>query len=118
MNWWATSRLRTKIFVAFSILVVGLLLATLWLVEQAVSRQAERSLTSELMVTGQVFQQILAEREDRLTSNSVLADGDFALKRALATYDPATLATVAVNYRERSGVDLLWILDESGTRPR
>ena len=114
MNWWATSRLRTKIFVAFSILVVGLLLATLWLVEQAVSRQAERSLTSELMVTGQVFQQILAEREDRLTSNSVLLTGDFALKRALATYDPATLATVAVNYRERSGVDLLWILDESG----
>jgi adenylate cyclase len=79
-----------------------------------VSRQAERSLTSELMVTGQVFQQILAEREDRLTSNSVLLTGDFALKRALATYDPATLATVAVNYRERSGVDLLWILDESG----
>ncbi len=87
---------------------------SLWLVEQAVSRQTERSLTSELMVTGQVFQQLLAEREDRLTSNSVLLTGDFALKRALATYDPATLATVAVNYRARSGVDLLWILDEAG----
>ncbi len=114
MTWWATSRLRTKIFVAFSVLVLGLLLATLWLVEQAVSRQTERSLTSELMVTGEVFQQLLAERQDRLTSNSVLLTGDFALKRALATYDPATLATVAVNYRVRSGVDLLWILDESG----
>ena len=92
----------------------ALLLATLWLVELAVSRQAERSLTSELMVTGEVFRQLLAEREERLTSNSVLLTGDFALKRALATYDPATLATVAVNYRERSGVDLLWILDEAG----
>ncbi len=47
-------------------------------------------------------------------SNSILLTGDFALKRALATYDPATLATVAVNYRERSGVDLLWVLDEQG----
>lgn len=111
---WATSRLRTKIFVAFSALAIGLLLAALWLVEQAVSRQTERSLGSELIVTGEVFRQLLAEREDRLTSNSVLLTGDFALKRAVATYDPATLATVAVNYRERSGVDLLWILDESG----
>lgn len=111
---WAASRLRTKIFVAFSALAIGLLLATLWLVEQAVSRQAEHSLGSELKVTGEVFRQLLAEREDRLTSNSVLLTGDFALKRAIATYDPATLATVAVNYRERSGVDLLWILDESG----
>ena len=114
MKWWAESRLRSKIFVTFSALIIGLLLATLWLVELAVSRQAERSLTGELMVTGEVFQQLLAEREERLTSNSVLLTGDFALKRALATYDPATLATVAVNYRERSGVDLLWILDEAG----
>ena len=114
MKWWATRRLRTKIFVAIAALVVGLLLVTLWLVEQAVSRQAERSLTRELMVTGEVFQQLLAEREERLMSNSILLTGDFALKRALATYDPATLATVAVNYRERSGVDLLWILDEQG----
>ncbi len=114
MRLWARSRLRTKIFIAFSALAVGLLLATLGLVEQAVSRQAERSLTKELMVTGEVFRQLLAEREGRLTSNSVLLTGDFALKRAVATYDPATLATVAVNYRERSGVDLLWILDESG----
>jgi adenylate cyclase len=114
MTWWAATRLRTKIFLGFSALILGVLLATLLLVEMAVQRQAERSLTSELMVTGQVFQQLLAEREDRLTSNSVLLTGDFALKRALATYDPATLATVAVNYRDRSGVDLLWILDEQG----
>ncbi len=114
MSWWAASRLRTKIFVAFSTLIVAVLLTTLLLVELAVRRQAERSLTHELMVTGKVFQRLLAEREGRLTSSSVLLTGDFALKRAIATYDPATLATVAVNYRERSGLDLLWILDEAG----
>jgi adenylate cyclase len=114
MSWWAVSRLRTKIFVAFSVLIVAVLLIALVLVERVVHRQAEQSLTHELMVTGEVFQQLLAEREERLTSNSVLLTGDFALKRAIATYDPATLATVAVNYRERSGVDLLWILDEQG----
>ncbi len=114
MSWWAASRLRTKIFLAFSALIVGVLLLSLGLVEIQVRRQAQRTLTRELMVTGEVFRQLLAERQDRLRSNSVLLTGDFALKRAISTYDPATLATVAVNYRERSGVDLLWILDESG----
>ena len=114
MSWWTASRLRTKIFLAFSALIVGVLLLTLGLVEIQVRRQAERTLTRELVVTGEVFRQLLAERQDRLLSNSVLLTGDFALKRAISTYDPATLATVAVNYRERSGVDLLWILDESG----
>ena len=48
MNWWAASRLRTKIFVAFSALIVGVLLLTLGLVELQVRRQTERTLTGEL----------------------------------------------------------------------
>lgn len=66
------------------------------------------------MTTGQVFQGLLAERAARLLTNSTLLAGDFALKRVIATYDPPTLASAALNYQTRIGVDLLWITDETG----
>lgn len=68
----------------------------------------------ELLVTGQVFQGLMVERAERLLTNTTLLAGDFALKRAMVTYDPSTLASVALNYQERIGVDLLWITDEAG----
>jgi len=113
-QWWTQSRLRTKIFCAFSGLIIGLLLFTLWFTQLVVSRQIEQTLTGELVTTSQVFQGLVAERAARLLTNSTLLAGDFALKRAIATYDPPTLASAALNYQTRIGVDLLWITDETG----
>jgi adenylate cyclase len=114
MRWWARRRLRTKIFLPFSALILIVLLATLWLISRAVGGWVERSLKSQFEVTGEVFDGLVAEREERLRGETTLLAGDFALKRALATYDPDTLASVAINYRERIGGDLLWVTDESG----
>jgi adenylate cyclase len=106
--------LRTKIFCAFFGLILILLLFTLWFTQLVVSRQVERTLKGELVTTGQVFQGLVAERAARLLTNSTLLAGDFALKRVIATYDPSTLASAALNYQTRIGVDLLWITDETG----
>ena len=114
MKWWSRSRLRTKIFLAFSALILVLLLLTLWFTQLAVSRQVQSTLKNELVTTGQVFQGLVVERGERLLANSTLLAADFALKKAIATYDPTTLASVALNYQERIGVDLLWITDETG----
>lgn len=117
MRWWAHSRLRTKIFLAFSTLLLAVLLATLWITQLIISRQAQTTLRQELLITGQVFQQLLKERAERLRTNSTLLAGDFALKRVVAPlsgYDTETLASVALNYQQRIGVDLLWITDEEG----
>ena len=114
MRWWAHSRLRTKIFLAFSVLILALLLLTLGFVQLAVSRQVQSTLKEELLTTGHVFQGLVTERGTRLLTNTILLAGDFALKRAIATYDPSTLASVALNYQGRVGVDLLWIADEAG----
>jgi adenylate cyclase len=114
MSWWARSRLRTKIFLAFSVLILILLLSTLWLTQLVVSQQVQSTLRSELRTTGQVFQGLVIERAARLLTNTTLLAEDFALKRVIATYDPSTLASVAFNYRQRIGVDLLWITDERG----
>jgi adenylate cyclase len=111
---WAGSRLRTEIFLAFSTLIVALLVAAFGLVQLALTRQAERTLTRELEVTGRVFRKLVDERQQRLAASSKLLAGDFALRRAVATYDPRTLGPVAVNYRDRIGAGVLWITDESG----
>jgi adenylate cyclase len=112
---WARRHFRAKVFLALSALILALLLATLWLTQLAVSRQVQGTLQAELLVTGQVFKRLVAERAQRLLMSSTLLAGDFALKRALATYDPPTLGSVAVNYQQRLGVDALWITDERGT---
>jgi adenylate cyclase len=120
MSWWARSSLRTKIFVAFSVLIVALLLATLSLTQFIVSREAQRTLSRELLTTGQVFRGLLDERAARLRSNSVQLASDFALKQVIAThldpskFDAATLSSAAQNYQTRIAVELLWITDESG----
>ena len=120
-RWWNHSSLRTKIFVAFSVLILAVLLATLGLTQWVVSREAEATLGRELQTTGQVFERFLKERATRLQTNSTLLASDFALKRVIAThfdaanYDPATLASAGMSYRERIGVEIVWMTDEAGT---
>ena len=114
MTWWVRSRLCTKIFLAFSGLILAVLLSTWWFTQLFVSRQVEATLKEELLTTAQVFQGPIAERATRLLTSTALLDGDFALKQVLVTYDPATLSSVARNYEQRIGVDLLWITDEAG----
>src|SRR5688572_17888991 len=117
MSWWARSSLRTKIFVAFSTLILAVLLATLGLTQLVVSREAQRTLSHELFTTGQVFDRLLEERSTRLMNSAVLLARDFALKQVIAThfdrstYDPATLASAALSYQTRMGVELVWITD-------
>ncbi len=114
MTWWARSRLRTKIFLAFSALILLLLVLTLWLTQLMVSRQVQSILTRELQVTDQVFRRVMKGRAEHLLEKAELLASDFALKKAFATRDALTLLSVAQNYRDRTGSDVLWITDETG----
>lgn len=114
MSWWAHLRLRTKIFLPFAALLLAVLLVTLWLVDAAQRAQIERSLRRQLVVAADVFHDRVADRLQRLGGSTALLAADFALKRAIATQDPDTLASVAYNYRTRMGLDLLWITDAAG----
>ena len=120
MKWWVRARLRTKIFIAFSSLIIAVLLATLGFTQVVVSREVERNLDRNLLTTGEVFEVLFNERGARLQTNSILLASDFALKSAVAThfdlstYEPETLASAAQSWQERIGVDLFWITDELG----
>lgn len=113
MNWW-TRRLRAQIFLPFSGLVLAAFAATLWLINSAVSDEAESTLRTQLAASGDALRDLVNERARRLTEDTLLLAADFALKRALTIDDPETLATVAVNCRERIGTKFLSITDESG----
>lgn len=121
MRWWDTRSLRARIFIAFSVLILAVLLATLGLTQLIVGRDTGRTLSRELRTTGQVFQSLLRERAIRLQTNSTLLASDFALKRVFAThfdpssYDSETLASAGLSYRQRIGVQLVWMTDEKGT---
>jgi adenylate cyclase len=118
---WSRASLRTKIFIALATLILAVLLATLGLAQLVVGRDAARTLNRELRTTGQVFESLLQERATRLQSNSTLLASDYALKRVFAThfdpanYDAETLASAGLSYRQRLGVQLVWMSDEAGT---
>jgi adenylate cyclase len=120
MKWWNSRSLRARIFVTFSALIIAVLLATLGLTQLIVGRDTGRTLSRELATTGQVFESLLRERAIRLQTNSTLLAGDFALKRVFAThfdpgsYDSETLASAGLSYRQRIGVQLVWMTDEQG----
>jgi len=121
MKWWTHSSLRTKIFLCFAALILAVLIAALGLTQWVLSRDAQRRVNGDLLTTTHVFDGLVAERAARLSTNATLLASDFALKRVIAThfdpqtYDPDTLASAAVNYQQRIGVELLWIVDENGT---
>src|SRR5215469_8680033 len=121
MRMWAGRSLRARIFLAFSALILMVLLATLGLTQLVVGREAARTLSQSLRTTGQVFESLFRERALRLQTNSTLLASDFALKRVFAThfdpasYDQETLASAGLSYRQRIGVQLVWMTDEGGT---
>jgi len=99
--WWIRSRLRTKIFCAFSALILAVLLITLWFSQLVISRQAQATLQQELATTGQVFKGLLDERVKRLQTNATLLVRDYALQKVIASYDPPTIASALLSYQQR-----------------
>ena len=120
MSWWNGLSLRSKVFAAFSGLILAVLLATLGFTQLVVGRDARQTLSRDLRTTGQVFATLMQERATRLQTNASLLASDFALKRLFAThfdpasYDAETLVSAGLSYRERSGVQLVWMTDEAG----
>ncbi|MEW6268834.1 MAG: ATP-binding protein [Thermodesulfobacteriota bacterium] len=114
MRWWARLGLRGKLFLAVAAVLIGLLATTLAAVQLQIEEQTRATLREGLRVTGSVFHRQMRERTEVLVAGAELLASDFALKRAIATRDPGTLESVAVNHQRRIDVDLLWIADEAG----
>ena len=105
-------RLRDKMMLLMGGLVVGLLLVTLFLVDRWATHQAHRTVINDLRNTQMVFERFQQARFEWLLSSARILGREYALRNAVATYDPATVLSAGKTFQERVKSDLLLITDE------
>lgn len=105
---------RHKLLASFLGLLGAVLAVSLWAVQRLETRRAERELETGLELTRAGFEDLLAAHDRELASALKLLSGDFAFKQAVATRDPATVLSVALNHRARMGADLLLVAGDDG----
>ncbi len=98
--------------------MLGLILAsqgvTIVLVLAATERSAENHAYEALERGGRDFDRLLADRERQLLSSVEILASDFGFKRAVATRDVPTIASVLENHGGRIGSDVTLLLDLEG----
>lgn len=107
-------RLRTKIFAFVASIILLLMLSTLLVVNLWVTRRTYQEIEVNLKNTQSVFVEFQKTRYASLLAICGLLGKDFALRDAVATYDPATVLSAAQNFQRRVKSDLLIITDEQG----
>ncbi|MDX6770436.1 MAG: adenylate/guanylate cyclase domain-containing protein [Elusimicrobiota bacterium] len=105
---------RHKLLAAFLGLLAGVLGLSLLVIQRLETRRAEDELSAGLELTKTLFDDILLQHDRELASSLKLLSGDFAFKQAVATGEPATVASAAANHRARMGADLLLVTGEDG----
>jgi adenylate cyclase len=105
---------RHKLLASFLGLLGAVLAVSLWAVQRLETRRAERELAAGLELTRAGFEDLLASHDRELASALKLLSGDFAFKQAVATRDPATVLSAALNHRARMGADLLLVAGDEG----
>ena len=105
---------RHKLLASFTGLLALVLGATLWTVNRVETRRTEADILTGLSSTNETFEGLLASRERQLQTSLGLLSGDFAFKQAVATGDPATILSAALNHKARIGADVLVVTDSDG----
>ncbi|RMF90896.1 MAG: HAMP domain-containing protein [Nitrospinota bacterium] len=107
-------RLQTKLFLLVSALVLVLILSTLLVVNLWVTRQMYRNVESDLQGAQSVFAEFQRTRYASLLAICRLLGKDFALRTAVATYDPGTVLSAAMTFQARVNSQLFLITDAAG----
>jgi diguanylate cyclase (GGDEF)-like protein len=104
-------RLRTRIIVAFAILVAVVQAIAFVLVNAANDRNAQTKIAQELGVGERIFGRLLDEKRDQLIHAAGVLSADPALREAVGSRDVATIEAVLRNHGGRVGADLRWVVD-------
>jgi adenylate cyclase len=111
-------KLRWKIFLAFILVVGGLLLATLFVSNTVIDAQSDDTIRTELQGTNAVFAGLLKERRTSLRAQIQVLAESTEMKAALDTgkraQDPATVKDTAISLNEPVGLALFQVAGKSG----
>jgi class 3 adenylate cyclase/HAMP domain-containing protein len=106
--------LRYKIFFLMGGLVLGLLLATLVVVGLQARRVAKQRIVTDLQGTRQQFEELQRLRYQSLLALSRVLGREYALRNAVATYDPPTIFSAMQSFQSRIRSDFFLITDDQG----
>jgi len=106
--------LRYKILLFAASVVLLLILASFSVVNLWATRQVHNVIRKELKTTQLVFEEFQTIRYATLLSLCRVLGKEFALRSAVATYDPETVFSAALTFQDRMKSDLLIITDEEG----
>ncbi|HXF45740.1 MAG TPA: cache domain-containing protein, partial [Burkholderiaceae bacterium] len=107
-------RLRTRIIVAFAILVALVQAIAFALVNVVNDRAAQAKIGQELAVGERIFRRLLEDKRAQLIQTASLLAADATLRAAAAGRDPAPIETVLRSHGSRVGADLMLLLDAKG----
>lgn len=100
-------KLGTRIvafFVALLVIVQGV---AAFLVVQANSQVARRTINEQLEQGERVFRQLLAQNQARLEQGAGILSADFAFRQAIASNDTGTILSVLRNHGARVGANVM-----------
>ncbi|WP_158771876.1 EAL domain-containing protein [Paraglaciecola sp. L1A13] len=110
----ATKKLNQSIFrlvVGLVMLTATMILINVW---SSTSKHAEHQLNNDLKVAQNVFEQVLANRENVLYNSASVLTADFGFKQAVATGDRPTINSALFNHRGRINADLMALVSLNG----
>jgi len=108
-------RLRTRLIVAFAVLVTVVQTIAFVLVNAANDRNAQAKIGQELAVGERIFSRLLDEKRGQLIQTAGVLSGDSALRDAVAKGDVAKIEAALRNQGSRVGADATMLIDMKNT---
>jgi len=104
-------RLRTRIIVAFAILVTVVQAIAFVLVNVANDRNAQAKVGQELAVGERIFSRLLDEKRSQLIQTAGVLSADTALRQAVVTRDVPAVEAALRSHGGRVGADVTMLID-------
>ncbi|WP_290872808.1 EAL domain-containing protein [Aquabacterium sp.] len=98
-----TGKLQVRIVAVFLGLLVAVQVATYWLIEQSIDRNARSEVDASLDIGQKVFQRLLMQNSERLAEATRVLSADYGFRSAIASGDDETLSSALQNSSERIG---------------
>ena len=114
MRWPRVGSLRTRIILAFALVLVAGQGVGYWLVDAASGRNARAQLEQELVAGERVFARLLEHNRNQLAQAATVLATDFGFREAIATRDAATLTSVLDNHGERIDASTMQLVSLDG----
>ena len=108
------STLRSRMFLASSVLAILCIATAIFIVNGQVTREAERTLEREIVTTSAQVDQLRSDRAQTYTLLARLIADLPKLKAAIATDDPPTVQDIAGGYQAQLNANLVLVTNNKG----